>query len=697
MNASLLQISLHAMLLSAAAFLLTGFIRRARPRAALAMAGLLISGTLPWPAALNRPQTSSPRSAPPTVESTISPVSLPAWTVIRVESITAPEQSAPAAAAPVAATGRHFPRLSIGSIWLAGAAAAFTLTLSAAARTALWKRRLEADDDLSWESIHRELPDCRRHEIRLASTAISPCVAGLLRPVIVIPRRLLSPGRRRELRWALRHEWSHHRGHDTRWHAAASLVRAIFWWNPFAHLLAARWAAAREQVCDLAAAGEDADRTGYGEFLISLAAAPSRSRMAMARGPCRRLRKRIVSLLSAGPDALSGRRTLLGGSVLLAFAALLVSTLRIAGQAPEASEHRQPQAADSASPTPPAAAGKHLHLLLQPTFILSDRPLAPGKDSVTREAAKAFFDPRLIIRGPHLEIISLPKIAARAGEPVICEMIREHPEDGQLDEKRHLGWKLSYRSRYDGESVELEADLSYGFVPGKAPQVKFDKFFRQYVPSEEKSVWDDLVTRKASNRASLSPDDILITRLGEIEHGIHAILITSIQPIDSSGHPVADYPSALHYAPKMDFSIIRLSGFLLDLPSEDVETSELPTFDPNSPHPALMGIFPASVSERLAEEGRRTSLPTIRFRANRIVEPWDDKLPGLAIGADLFEGEGGINLKVIRRQPDVKDRSSAAAGIGIQPKLHAVYELDPPANDETRRFLFLAAEKAESP
>ncbi len=692
MNTWLLHTAFHAALLSAAAFMLTSIVRRPYAKAWLAMAGLLISGLLPWITALERAPERPQASVPPAP----APASLPIWTVIRLESPTPPPQIADPAPPPVA--GKKWSDFAAPA-WLLGGALALGFSLFGSMRIALWKRRLAPADDAAWEAIRRELPECRRSEIRIADTAISPCVAGVLRPAIVIPRRLLSPEHRREIRWALRHEWCHRHSHDTRWFAAASLVRALFWWNPFAHLLAARWSAARERVCDLAAAGAGEDRAAYGAFLVTLAADPSHSHAAMARGPYRRLRRRIAWLLSAGPDALSGKRTLFSGSLFLALAAILVSTLRISGQAPEPRKNTQPPPSDAAAPAQavPIEPEKHLQIMLRPSFILSDRPLAPDRITLNPETGKNLVDPRSEIESPHPRLIMFPSIAARAGEHASIEIIREHPADMHRDEKRYLGWKFSYRSRFDGASVELEASPAYSFVPGRAPRFDPDAMLRTIL-QEEEAVWNDLAIREGNSRALLAPGETLITRLGEIEPGIHATMLTTVHPIDHAGRVMADYASALYEAPKRIYGRVRLSGTIIELASAETEVAGVQILGEDIPSPArppiLVGVIPTSLEKRFTENTKTTRLPTVNIPAHRVLEPWDE-LRGIAFCARLSEEQQDITLEVIRLPDPANDTPAhTSAGIGLLPGIQVIFEIDP-VDDTTRRVLLLKAEKVE--
>lgn len=81
-----------------------------------------------------------------------------------------------------------------------------------------------------------------------------PMVAGLFRPMVILPRRFESAPRA-ERRQVLRHEYAHLRRRDLRAALIQRLVEDLLWWNPFLARIGRYLAELREMASDEAAAG----------------------------------------------------------------------------------------------------------------------------------------------------------------------------------------------------------------------------------------------------------------------------------------------------------------------------------------------------------------------------------------------------------------------------------------------------------
>jgi len=159
----------------------------------------------------------------------------------------------------------------------------------------------------------------------VASDAVDgPLVAGLLRPVIVAPARVLAlPLAERSA--LLRHELAHLRRRDLRRALAQRIAADLFWFNPGLQRLGRLLAEQRELASDEAAA--EHDRPGYGLALLGEARSRLRPPQAHAVGAAhgslhRRLQRLSEGLRRAPVGALAG--------ALLAMAVLVVLTPRIA-------------------------------------------------------------------------------------------------------------------------------------------------------------------------------------------------------------------------------------------------------------------------------------------------------------------------------------------------------------------------------
>lgn len=319
-------VALHATALSIAGVAGVAFIRRPQARATAILILLIILSVAPWvlPVLRNRAPVvavAKPSAAAREVPEQGDPaiVRLPMWTIASLpveseSSILPPIEPPKDAASPVAtvkpATSTPAPfsasRLYVSAawLWLTGSAVGIVWLLGSGLRLGLWLRRLPGLSDEQWLLIRRHLDGAEipRSVFRVASDGRGPCVGGIFRPRIVLPLSLLGEkALTQQLRWTLSHESCHWSHGDSRWVWAVALTRSLYWWNPIVHLLAGRWTASREQVCDLQS-GED-ERTGYCSFLVAMASRASRAGGGLAvtmvrRQRSRSLRRRIVALLN---------------------------------------------------------------------------------------------------------------------------------------------------------------------------------------------------------------------------------------------------------------------------------------------------------------------------------------------------------------------------------------------------------------
>jgi beta-lactamase regulating signal transducer with metallopeptidase domain len=154
-----------------------------------------------------------------------------------------------------------------------------------------------------------------------------PVAIGWRRPVIVLPEswRLWPDDR---LAAVLRHERAHVTRHDFLWNIVAAVHHAIYWWNPFAWVVARRIRLTAELSCDREAAGDDA--VVYAKHLLAAAQELSHSawtRGVLAPGAGTDLVRRITALTDTphtGPSTRTPLRLLL---ILVALAVVLTPML----------------------------------------------------------------------------------------------------------------------------------------------------------------------------------------------------------------------------------------------------------------------------------------------------------------------------------------------------------------------------------
>ena len=275
----LLNIAWQSLLLSACAWLVVSLVLRdARRRAWAAAMGLFVAVLAPflilaWP---------TPR-AEPLIE--VSPEPAPEWRpnwTVKVQPIPA----RPVAMRPVMAQPRAWRWsdlvLPAERVWMSGVLLLMLVLGVKTVRAWLWRRGLCPGP---------------RHRVCSFEGKGSPCVVGLMHPLIVVPKDQTFT--EEQWRWLLAHEGEHLRGGDTAMAWCFEWVRAWLWWNPFVHGLINAWSQAREEVCDAAAVKGYAEGEKYADFLLEVASAHQTSgALAMAASrPARRLKARLLAVL----------------------------------------------------------------------------------------------------------------------------------------------------------------------------------------------------------------------------------------------------------------------------------------------------------------------------------------------------------------------------------------------------------------
>jgi len=114
--------------------------------------------------------------------------------------------------------------------------------------------------------------NCRnRVNVRLSPDLGSPFLAGLIRPVMVLPERMADEDHADELPAVLAHELAHLNSYDLIWMTLGRWLSVLLWFHPLVWKLRAAHAAACEQVCDAVAADYAGGAPAYSRTLARLA------------------------------------------------------------------------------------------------------------------------------------------------------------------------------------------------------------------------------------------------------------------------------------------------------------------------------------------------------------------------------------------------------------------------------------------
>lgn len=246
------------------------------------------------------------------------------------------QQTVPVVHDEAAAQPRQFPAGIVLAVWGAGSAVMLCRTLVS---YAVFRHRLKAQSEPV--EVCALLEVCRaevgvRRRVRLYRTALvrAPALAGLVRPVILLPWGDFSAD---DLRAALLHELHHLKSRDLARKWLAALVQCLHWWNPFAYLAARLLHQSCETACDLAVTGrmDSAGRAAYMKAVLAFAAAGVKApplTTSMSAGG-REIERRFIMIARQKPVKLFARLT-----ALALTAGLLVSGLGVGALALNASE-----------------------------------------------------------------------------------------------------------------------------------------------------------------------------------------------------------------------------------------------------------------------------------------------------------------------------------------------------------------------
>jgi TonB family protein len=161
----------------------------------------------------------------------------------------------------------------------------------------------------------------------------SPMVAGVMRPVILLPENASawSAGRWRAV---LAHEIAHIRRYDPFILTTARVAAIVYWFHPLCWLAMNRLRAESERACDDAALRLGLKPSGYAGHLLDLART-LHPQLAIPMATTSHLESRVKSILNPSVNrSLAGRRTWLAAALLVTILILPLATLSMYAQPP---------------------------------------------------------------------------------------------------------------------------------------------------------------------------------------------------------------------------------------------------------------------------------------------------------------------------------------------------------------------------
>ena len=156
----------------------------------------------------------------------------------------------------------------------------------------------------------------------------TPVLAGIIKPRICFPIRLIKDENTETLRYMLLHELCHYRRRDNLYNLLMSVAAAVYWFNPAVHLMRRRIEADREAACDESVLMmlDESEYVLYGYTLLDAAAGVSGSPAPFTAGigaGIKEMRKRIENIAGYRPS--TRRQKMKNGVLILMTAAVLLS------------------------------------------------------------------------------------------------------------------------------------------------------------------------------------------------------------------------------------------------------------------------------------------------------------------------------------------------------------------------------------
>jgi TonB family protein len=162
-----------------------------------------------------------------------------------------------------------------------------------------------------------------------------PVVAGLLRPVILLPRGAEGWPQER-LEAALRHERAHLRRNDLWTLLLSHLSCAVYWFHPLVWMVAAQLRREQEQACDDAVLLSGFEPASYAEALLAAAQNLTSTRLIGCHMLTKNtFRSRIARLLAEGMPRVTSSSTLRRAAIVFAAAVLTLGLLSGKPQSPD--------------------------------------------------------------------------------------------------------------------------------------------------------------------------------------------------------------------------------------------------------------------------------------------------------------------------------------------------------------------------
>lgn len=238
----------------------------------------------------------------------------------------------------------------VSVIWLAG-----LLVMVCGLLRSLHKIESISNNSLTPTSIQRETLRRIAEETgfnvslhyRISSSVQGPMLAGIVRPVLLLPPSFVDSLNTQQLKDILTHEFAHVIRNDSLANFLQKLILAVFWFHPLVHLIDRSIDRSREEICDNHVL-QNSKAYGYGETLLAVHDLRSATTNDVSKSPVAlgvlsrhwKLEQRIAELLDNSRSQ-SVKLTTFKQSTL--FSSVLFASIILAGCQLQAAENQTPE------------------------------------------------------------------------------------------------------------------------------------------------------------------------------------------------------------------------------------------------------------------------------------------------------------------------------------------------------------------
>lgn len=197
--------------------------------------------------------------------------------------------------------------------------------------------------------------------LRDTCLADGPLLAGVLRPMVLIPDRTSCQLADSELRLVLAHELAHFKRRDLIWNWLPMTVSALFFFHPLTRLLTRCWSEFQEAACDeLVIQRTSTPASDYGRLLLKLSVQPCpKPRVELTTvgvlGGYRNLERRILAMTRVGH--FSRAEVLVAATIVALVAGVGIVPWRVVAQEANQSVRRPGNTAGDSATTSQAFVG----------------------------------------------------------------------------------------------------------------------------------------------------------------------------------------------------------------------------------------------------------------------------------------------------------------------------------------------------